>query len=250
LLDEMLAGGVPSATGTIVLGAPGTGKTLLGCTFLSAGAESGERGLYFGFFEPPGRLLAKLDGIGLPFRHHLETGALSVAWQPAVERLLDSLARRLLDNVKRTGATRVVIDGIDGFRQVAPDPERLPGFLVGLMSELRGLGATILLTQETELFRTELAVPLHGLSAAMDNIIFLQHLEVRAHLRRLLSVLKLRDSGYDGSIREFQITDRGFVVSPSPESAELLMADLRRERGGVDPAKARARKRKPPRNRR
>jgi circadian clock protein KaiC len=212
-LDAMLGGGVPSATGTILLGAPGTGKTLLGSAFLSAGAENGERGLYFGFSEPPGRLLTKLDAIGLPFRRHVEAGAIAVVWQAPVERLLDSLAQRLLDNVKRTKATRIVVDGIDGFRHVAADPERLPGFLMGLMNELRGLGATIVLTQETDLFRTELVTPVQGLSGAADNIILLRYVAIRAEVRRQLSVLKVRDSGYDSSVREFQITDGGLVVS-------------------------------------
>jgi len=223
-LDEMLRGGLPSMTGTTLLGAPGTGKTLLGCAFLSAGAEHGERGLYFGFFEPPARLIAKLDGIGLPFRRHHDAGALAIVWQPPVERLLDSLAERLLDAVERSRATRVVIDGIDGFRNVAPDPERLPGFLIGLTSELRGLGATTVVTGETDLYRAELAVPLQGLSAAMDNVILLEYGDPRTGARRSVSVVKVRDSAHDDTPRGFGITDAGIHVAPSPGRARAVRA--------------------------
>jgi circadian clock protein KaiC len=247
-LDAMLGGGIPSTTGTMLLGAPGSGKTLLGCTFLSGGAENGESGLYFGLFEPPHRLLAKLDAIGLPFRRHLDAGALSIVWQPPVERLLDSLAQRLLDAVERTKATRVVIDGMDAFRQVAADPERLPGFLTALMTQLRRRGATTLFTLETDLFRTDIAVPLQGLSATIDNILFLRYVELGARRRRLLSVVKVRDGRHDGSVRTFEITDGGFVVSPGSESAEKVMAEVARGSGGAAPATAPARKRRPPRS--
>jgi circadian clock protein KaiC len=223
-LDEMLRGGLPSMTGTSLLGAPGTGKTLLGCAFLSAGAERGERGLYFGFFEPPARLIAKLDGIGLPFRRHHDAGAIAVVWQPPVERLLDSLAKRLLHGVERTRATRVVIDGIDGFRSVAPDPGRLPGFLIGLTNELRALGATTVLTEETDLFGAELAVPLRFLSAAVDNVILLEYADPRAGERRSVSVVKVRDSAHDGSPRGLRITDAGIAVSPSRERIRAVRA--------------------------
>jgi circadian clock protein KaiC len=249
-LDAMLGGGIPSVTGTMLLGPPGSGKTLLGCTFLSAGAERGERGLYFGLFEPPERLLAKLDGIGLPFRRHLEDDTLSIEWQPPVERLLDSLGDRLLGNVERTRATRVVIDGVDAFRLVAADPDRLPTFLTALMTELRRLGATTLLTLETALLHTELAVPLEGLSATTDNIVALRCVEVRARRRRLLSVPKVRDGAHDDSVRAFDITGGGFVVSTGSESAERVLAEIARRSRSPEPAKAPARKRRPGRSRR
>lgn len=240
-LDEMLEGGIPGATSTTILGAPGSGKTLLGCSFLAGGAEQGDRGLYFGFFEPPRRLLAKLDGIGLPFRRHVERGGISVMWQPPVERLLDSLADRFLSSVNQQKATRVVVDGVDGFRFVAADPERLPGFLIALSTELRSLGATTVFTEETGLFRPDVVFPLQAISATVDNIVYLRYVELRAQLRRLLSVLKIRDSGYDSSVREFRITERGFAVDPSSGSAELLTADVARQARGLAPEKARRR---------
>jgi circadian clock protein KaiC len=248
-LDAMLCGGIPSVTGTMLLGPPGSGKTLLGCTFLSAGAERGERGLYFGFFEPPDRLLAKLDGIGLPFRRHVEGDTLAIVWQPPVERLLDSLGDRLLGSVERTRATRVVVDGVDAFRQVAADPDRLPTFFTALMTELRRLGATALLTLETDLFPTDVAVPLQELSATTDNIVALRCVEVRARRRRLLSVPKVRDGTHDDSLRAFDITGGGFVVSTGSESAERILARVARGSRSPEPAKAPAPKRRPRRSR-
>jgi circadian clock protein KaiC len=237
-LDEMLHGGVFAGSTTAILGAPGSGKTLLGTGFLVQGARHGERGLYFGFFEPPERLAVKAAGVGLDVAEHARAGTLAFVWQPPVERLLDPLAARLLDGVRRQRATRVFIDGIDGFRQVAAHPERLPAFLVALTEELRTLGATTLFSEEMELFRPEVVVRLEGMSATIDNIIFLRYVELHAQLRRLLSILKIRDSAYDTSLREFRITARGFSVERTFESAEMVMTGLAREAHGLDAAQA------------
>ena len=52
-LDAMLGGGLEVTSSTLVLGPPGSGKTLLGLHFLQAGAIAGEPGLYFGFSRGP-----------------------------------------------------------------------------------------------------------------------------------------------------------------------------------------------------
>ena len=65
-LDAMTLGGLAEGTSTLVLGASGTGKTMLVLHFLSAGFTRKEPSLYFGFFESPARLLGKGDQLGLP----------------------------------------------------------------------------------------------------------------------------------------------------------------------------------------
>src|SRR5687768_14537328 len=50
---------------TLVLGPPGSGKTLLGLHFLAAGAHLGQPGLHFGFYETPPQLRTKAEQLGL-----------------------------------------------------------------------------------------------------------------------------------------------------------------------------------------
>jgi len=64
-LDKMLWGGLPSGSATALLGAPGAGKTMLGLSFLVEGARQGQKGTYFGFYEPPPRLLEKAGQVGI-----------------------------------------------------------------------------------------------------------------------------------------------------------------------------------------
>jgi circadian clock protein KaiC len=55
-LDEMLGGGLPRASTTVVQGGTGTGKTLLGLQFLLEGARSGEPGIHFALEETANQL--------------------------------------------------------------------------------------------------------------------------------------------------------------------------------------------------
>ena len=95
-LDEMIGGGVSPATCTLVVGTPGSGKTLMGLSFLCAGAAAGEPGMYVGFHEPPETLLDKADGVSLRFRERIAEGLLHLHWRAPTELNADAFAERIL----------------------------------------------------------------------------------------------------------------------------------------------------------
>lgn len=234
-LDEMLHGGFVRASSTLLLGAPGSGKTLLGLSFLAAGAQGGERGVHFGFYEPPAKLVAKAESAGLPLGRLVASGEVSLLWQSPVERLLDALAHRLLSELERTRATRVVIDGLDALRVAEIVHERSEAFLIALMTELRARGVTVLATQEVDLFGEATTVP-RTLSTIGDNVLMLRYVEIGARLFRLLSILKIREHDYDSSVRAFEISPKGIQLAASSASAERILA------GRVPPALRRRRR--------
>jgi circadian clock protein KaiC len=53
----------------------------------------------------------------------------------------------------------------------------------------------------------------------------LGYIETRSALHRLISILKMGQSGYDTSIREFKITEHGIEVASTFESAEEALTD-------------------------
>ena len=69
-LDTMLRGGVLRGTTSVALGFSGSGKTTLGLHFLNAGAELGEPGILFGFYESPDRIQQAGQCIGLDLERH------------------------------------------------------------------------------------------------------------------------------------------------------------------------------------
>jgi circadian clock protein KaiC len=231
-LDSMLGGGLLASSATLLLGFSGSGKTLLGLHFLDAGAQKQEPGLYFGFYEPPERLIETAQHVGLSaFRDNDEAGLIRILWQPALKFGLDALAEKLLADVRARKVRRVVIDGIDGFRQGAAFPERTIRFVTALTNELRALDVTVLVTEETlKLFGPEVEVRVQGLSALVDNIILLEYMDVGAELKRLLSVIKQRGAGHDPNVRELNITDKGIELSPDPTSAHEILQGVRSQR--------------------
>jgi len=138
-LDAMFGGGIPAASVTALVGPAGAGKTTLGLHFLSS-SSADEPGLLFGCDEPPERLRLKAAKMGLGLAAAEQRGDVELLWYPIGEHILDELAHRLLDAVRRRGVKRLVIDGVSGFQQAALEPERIVRFWSVLSNELRARG--------------------------------------------------------------------------------------------------------------
>lgn len=236
-LDGMFRGGLLSGSTTTLLGAPGTGKTVLGLQFLSHGASLGQPGVYFGFYETPPRLIEKAESVGIPLRKAVESGLVEIQWQPPLEHNLDSLAERLIERIRerKVKHLRLFVDGVAGFRGAAAYETRLPRFFAALTHELRALDATTIFSEEAGLLQAEIDT-MSGMGSLVDNIVLLRYVELRSQLYRLISILKMRESDYDTAIRQFTVTAEGLRVADSFESAEAILsgqARLARDAGAV-----------------
>lgn len=222
-LDEMLHGGLLVGTSTLVLGPPGSGKTLLGLHLLAEGGRLGEQGLYFGFGESPAHLVEKADGIGLGLGAAVERGVLDVSWQPPIENGLDEIAERLLASVRERGVKRLVVDGIRAFERASVYPERMGPFFAALSAQLAAMEVTTIFTYTLhEIFTSTVQISTPVAEAA-DNLVLLRYVELRSQLYRLLSLVKVRDSAYEPAVRAFTISATGIEVSATFESAESIL---------------------------
>ncbi len=227
-LDEMVQGGLLSGSTTMLLGAPGSGKTSLGLHFLADGARQGQPGLHFGFYETPPRLASKANQISLDFARHVEEGTIEVIWQPPLENNLDALAEKLLAAVHRRKVKRLFLDGVNAFKEVAY-PDRLGRYFIALTNELRALDVTTVYTSEwPALLAPAAELPDGAMVDMAENMILLRYVELRSQLYRLLSIIKVRESDYDPSIREFRITSKGIEVASTFESAEAILTGTAR----------------------
>ena len=233
-LDDLLGGGLTQRTSTLLTGSPGTGKTLLGLCFALAGASSGEATLFLSFRETGEQLLQKAAafGLGERFRTAISSrgGLLFQHWLP-IELDPDRVANDLLSTLEQTGARRLVIDSILELERAVGESSgqaRVPNYLAALLAALRARGATMLAIKETpKLVTTELDFSTDALSVLAENVLLLQQLAYRGRLHRILSVLKMRFSEHDYSLREFLIVpDEGIRVLTPDESGWEVLAGL------------------------
>lgn len=241
-LDAMLGGGLRRGSTTLALGSSGSGKTVLGMQFLAEGARRGERCLHFGFFETPAALRLKADRLKMPFEKWIKSGVMELQWQSPAEGVLDVLADRLLTTVREKKIERLFIDGLVGFKE-AENERRIGGYLSVIGEWLTAHNVTSLISEETrQLFIDDVFVPTGGVSAAFHNILFLRQVELDATLRRLISVMKTRDSAHARALYEFDITDHGLEIGqPFAGTSHLIKGS---PRGGKPEKRSRLLRRK------
>lgn len=231
-LDTIIQGGLLTGSTTLVAGPSGIGKTTLGLQFLAEGAHRDEQGLIASFGEAPERLVAKADGLGLDLSSHVETGRVQVMWQPMCDRPLDAWAGEIVKSVATHQPQRLMIDGLTELARLTSFENRLPAFLTALGHILRTQGVTTIVTAETSTAEAAaLEIPFPEAVATLDNAVLLRYVEPRSRLHRLISVLRVRESGFDPTVREFTITDRGIEVASTGSSAESVLADVARLSG-------------------
>jgi len=228
-LGEMLGGGgVPRGSATVVIGTPGSGKTLTGLAFLAAGAQAGEPGLLVGFHEEPLALCAKADGVAMSsFRAGVDAGTIHLHWRAPTELLADEVAERLLSTVDEHGIRRVVLDAIEDVRGAVIPQERHIAFLSALTNLLRHRGVTTVLLLDLErIAGINFDLPMADLAAVMDNVLHLRFVEQKSELHRMVAVLKVRARGHDHAMRELHITPKGMKVGKPFDRSELVLTGL------------------------
>ncbi|MFJ4344363.1 ATPase domain-containing protein [Pseudomonas sp. NPDC089401] len=231
-LDGMLDGGLASGSVTLLMGPSGIGKTSLGLAFLGA-ASAEAPALHFGFYETPARLRQKAASLGYDFAALEREGVLQLCWQPTTEGLLDQVGARLLAQVEEQGSKRVLIDSLGAFSRLAIDPARLNAFFRALTGELRARDISVMLTWEMrDIFGSEISAPAPDLSSIVDNLMLMRFVELDSQLRRMLSILKVRDSHHDPALHELQIGPHGISLCKAFEGACGVLSGTPVPQGG------------------
>jgi circadian clock protein KaiC len=207
-LDAMLSGGVWPGTSTLLIGASGTGKTILALDFLSRGAAAGHPGLFATLQESRSQMSRVFWSAGrdraddrLEFHHRSPVDIDIDEW---VADLFDTLARRRV--------TLLVIDSVSDLRLASRDDKRFEEFVYSLSQRLSQRGVTTLMTLEAPPSIGVTQLPSSPLSAIADNIILLGYRVHDGKVGRAIHVLKTRSSAHDPTIRSFEITDAGPVI--------------------------------------
>jgi circadian clock protein KaiC len=226
-LDALTDGGLPRGRTTLVVGGPGTGKTILALQVLVEGARRvREPGIFVAFEEHARQIVKDAGGFGwdLP---RLQKDRLFF-----LDARLDSstvhggafdfagLLAGLSAKVREMGARRIVFDGIDMLLAQLDNPaaERLE--LHRLQQWLYESGLSGIITAKTEQVDLTHSQRYGFLQYLADCVILLQHRLVNTVASRHLQILKYR--GGKASCNEFPMVLSGRGVEVAGIAADSL----------------------------
>lgn len=236
--DDVTEGGLPVDRVTLLAGTSGSAKTVFTGQFLAEGIRRfDEPGVFVTFEEPPDDLRGNLGGFGWPLEEWERTGRwvfVDAAPAPHEHDLVvgdydfGGLMARIEHAVHRIGARRVVLDSLSAVFATYADAGRVRTELRRLVSLLRQLAVTAVVTAE----RVDEYGPIarYGTEEFVaDNVVLLRNVLDDERRRRTVEVLKLRGSAHRKGEFPFTVVDgEGIMVVPL-SSLELTQrsTDLR-----------------------
>ncbi|MDI6751533.1 MAG: ATPase domain-containing protein [bacterium] len=209
-LDKMTNGGLYLGSATLLAGQSGTGKTILSLKFLDEGARNGQKGLLVSFEESPPHLFSMAKTLGIELDKLVKEEKIILCHASPVELSVDKFHYQLISLIRENKIERVVIDSISDISITIADPVNLKNYLLSLVTQLSGLGVTLLLSSEMP--EERFGVTTTQLSVVIDAIITMRYKEANDIIKRVISVIKMRGSNHDKRIREYEITNDGLVI--------------------------------------
>ena len=232
--DLVLGGGLPANSINIVMGQPGTGKTVFAEQLLFCNAGSGRPIVYVSTLSEP---MAKMVSYVQRFSYFDESKLGTEIQYEDIGPLLASdgpaaLVPWLSELIKRLSPKLIVIDSFRAIHDLSsslPETRRMVSNLAGLLTAYE---VTVLLLGEY----TVPDIERYPEFAVSDSIIQLARQSLGTRDERYLRVLKLRGSSYREGQHAFRITNDGIELFPrliSPRVATTYTPRLERASTGV-----------------
>ena len=229
-LDHVSLGGFPRGRVVVVAGPAGSAKTVLAGQFLAAGAATGTPGVYVTLEESAEDLRRNFATLGFDIAGWEESGDWSfVDGSPRYDANLDQVSEVRVNTllaqigqvVDRTAASRVVIDSYSaaGFDR---NDTQYRVRLRGVIAKLRKLGATVVLTIETDEQGGSSLTSGGDEQYVADTVVVLRNALTGEARRRTIEVQKMRGAPHRrGQFAFTVVSGQGVVVLPLGGVQEL-----------------------------
>ncbi len=219
-LDQILKGGLPMGRTTLIIGGPGSGKSLFGLEFLYRAALEGHPGIFISFEERAGDLRINTSTLGWDLAPLEQDGKLflfEVRIDPKAivtgEFGIQSFLAILDHKIRAMGAKRVAIDAIDVLMRLINDEYREQNELLALHQWLLEHEVTALLTVKAPR-AADNQRHYEFLDYMADCVIQLDNRMLGQLSTRRLRVVKYRGSGFGSNEYPFVIDPPGITLLP------------------------------------
>jgi circadian clock protein KaiC len=219
-LDEITGGGLPTGRATLVCGGPGSGKTLVGLSFLVNGARQfDEPGVLMSFEESATDLSSDVASLGFDLASLVADGKLVVDYvrierseiEETGEYDLEGLFVRIEHAIRSVGAKRIVLDTVESLFGGLSNESVLRAELRRLLRWLKDRHLTVLITGERDAER----LTRQGLEEYISDAVILLDHRVRDEIStRRLRIIKYRGSFHGTNEYPFLIDRDGLSVLP------------------------------------
>ncbi len=214
-IDTILHGGLFKGGLYMIIGEPGTGKTILSNQLCFNHVANGGRAVYVTLLvETHGRMLSHLSA--LTFFDPVVIGQSIQYISGAVvlnENGLDELLTLLGRVVRDYSATMLVVEGLETAELVAESELSFKHFLQSLQALVEARGCTTFLVRQS--------LPANSSGSMGQGVVdgLIELCDRRIGIRRIreIEVLKFRGSGYLRDTHAFTITDAGLSIYPRTE---------------------------------
>jgi circadian clock protein KaiC len=211
-LDQLLGGGLDRGTSTLLMGPAGSGKSTIAAQFMASAAEHGERSVLYTFDESVATMLARLEGLGISVKRHIEAGRIHVQQVDPGELSPGEFIYSIRRAVEQDGARVVAIDSLNGYLNAMPEERFLTIQLHELLTYLGQQGVvTMMVVAQQGLLGSTMQTPVDA-SYLADSVMVLRYFEARGQLKRAISVVKKRSGAHEVTLRELRMSKGGVWV--------------------------------------
>jgi circadian clock protein KaiC len=237
-LDALMGGGIPVGDAVMLAGPTGTGKSTFGMLFAADGLRRGESVVVAGFEEYPEAYLARLRAFDVDPDAMIAANKLRITYLRPLDLSVDETLFEILESVRATGATRVVIDSLTGF-EVALAPTFREDFresLYRLVGALTSSEVTVFMIHEALSVSAETGFTGERVSFITDDIIVQSYAEIDGVMEKVLSIIKMRRSAHSAEFRRYRITAHGAAVGEPLVGYDNILSGMPVRRAGERPA--------------
>jgi len=233
--DEILGGGFPKNSINIIMGQPGTGKTVFAEHLAFHNADGDRPVLYLTTLsEPLAKIIKYLQGFAFYDESRMGTAILyedlgSQLSQGGVKALLPIVS----DAIRTLAPKIIIIDSFKALHDLSPSIIEMRQMLYELTGMLSAYATTVFFVGE---YTEEHSRNLPEFAVA-DAIIQMMRTTQSTRDERFLRVLKLRGSGYMEGLHAFKITPAGLDVYPrlvTPEIPTTYRLNIERIPSGIE----------------
>ncbi|MCW1292505.1 MAG: hypothetical protein OH340_01440 [Candidatus Parvarchaeota archaeon] len=206
-LDEKLEGGFEKGSAIVVVGGPGSGKSIFGMQFLNQGLIDGEKCLYLSFEEGKDDIIKDMKILGMDPETYIEKGNFIILESSP----LDFEYLTILDILRDKGISRFVLDSISTLSVYIDDPLKFRKLLLEMVSQLKRMNITSILIDEQAEER-ESGLKYFSGEYLADVVIVLYYTGLGGEFDRSMQIVKARRTNHERSLLPMKIGKGGIYV--------------------------------------